>query len=78
MRDPIKEMTEAFRGSFMQPYAYRGRDIEEAIIESGLDYEEDGFYCRLSADGYMDCTDWHGPFTSLKDCATCLLDMYAD
>ena len=23
-----------------------------------------GWYCRLSASGYMDCTDWDGPFTS--------------
>jgi hypothetical protein len=22
------------------------------------------WWCRLSASGYMDCTDWHGPFAT--------------
>lgn len=28
---------------------------------------EDKWFCRLSAPGYMDCTDWCGPFDSLEE-----------
>jgi hypothetical protein len=76
--DAIRKMREAFAGQFMQPACYRGADIEEAIIESGMDYEENGIYCRLSADGYMDCTDWHGPFATIEQAAECLIETYAD
>jgi hypothetical protein len=78
MTDAIAEMKEAFKESFMKPKCYRGHDIEEVIIESGLDFESEGFYCRLSADGYMDCTDWHGPFDSISACARHLVETYAD
>ena len=37
-----------------------------------------GYYHRLSASGYMDCTDWSGPFQS-EECAVAdLLQTYAD
>lgn len=26
-----------------------------------------GYFCRLSAPGYMDCTDWIGPFDTEAD-----------
>ena len=74
----LDTLHDTFAESFMKPRAYRGRDIEEAVIESGLDYEEDGIYCRLSADGYMDCTDWYGPFESMEEAAQCLIDIYGD
>lgn len=28
---------------------------------------DDKHWCRLSAPGYMDCTDWEGPFDSLEE-----------
>ena len=74
----IQTMRETFRGSFMQPQCYRGSDIEEAILEAGLDCETDGIYCRLSASGYLDCTDWHGPFATIDEAAQCLIDTYGD
>ena len=37
-----------------------------------------GIYARLSADGYLDCTDWGGPFGSATTAARYLLDMYGD
>lgn len=27
---------------------------------------KEGFYSRLSANGYMDCTDWNGPYTTAE------------
>lgn len=74
----VETMRETFRDSFMQPQCYRGSDIEEAVIDAGLDYEEDGIYCRLSASGYLDCTDWHGPFKTIEEAAQCLVDLYGE
>ena len=42
--EAIRKVNKAFAGQFMQPACYRGADIEEAIIESGMDYEENGIY----------------------------------
>ena len=78
MINPLDTLRAAFRGSFMQPHCYRGEDIAEAILEAGLDLEDKGIYCRLSADGYMDCTDWHGPFDTVEEAAVYLIDTYAD
>jgi hypothetical protein len=78
MNPTIAEMNRAFANSFMKPQAFRGVDIESEILESGMDYDADGLYCRLSASGYLDCTDWHGPFATLEECADCLMDNYAD
>jgi hypothetical protein len=45
--------------------------VDEAITETcGDDWEEvtvaraTGFWCRLSAPGYMDCTEWDGPYST--------------
>ena len=35
-----------------------------------------GWYARLSAPGYLDCTDWSGPFDSEKEANEYLNDMY--
>ena len=74
----VQEMREAFSGQFMQPQAYHGRDIQSEIMEAGLDLEDDGIYCRFSADGYLDCTDWAGPFDTMEDAADYLIRTYAD
>jgi len=78
MVNVIETMRATFAGHFMQPECYRGSDIEEAILEAGLDCEADGIYCRLSASGYLDCTDWHGPFETVADAARYLIDTYGE
>lgn len=78
MANAIKEMRETFRDSFMQPECYIGADIEFELIESGLDVECDKYYCRLSASGFLDCTDWHGPFDTVAECAECLVETYGE
>ena len=37
-----------------------------------------GWGCRLSAPGYMDCTEWSGVFETEKEAAECLLKEYGD
>lgn len=36
------------------------------------------FWGRYSAPGYLDCTDWHGPFDSVAECAADLQECYGD
>ena len=67
----------AFAGQFMQPKFYMGEDIELELMHADMDVEGDKFYCRLSADGYLDCTDWHGPFDTIDEAAQALIDTYA-
>ena len=37
-----------------------------------------GWYGRLSASGYLDCTDWVGPFDDEYAACEALADMYDD
>ena len=37
---------------------------------------EEGWYGRLSAAGYLDCTDWYGPFKSARDALREVRDTY--
>lgn len=35
-----------------------------------------GFYARLSASGFMDCTEWSGPYSSEAEALADLCDTY--
>lgn len=37
-----------------------------------------GYFSRLSASGYMDCTDWNGPYPDLYTCVWDLFNNYYD
>lgn len=37
-----------------------------------------GYFSRLSADGFMDCTDWNGPYSTLYECVWNLFNNYFD
>jgi len=37
-----------------------------------------GWFARLSAPGYLDCTEWCGPFSSEKEASSYLKRMYED
>jgi hypothetical protein len=78
MNNSIKIMKETFKESFLQPQCYKGEDIEYELLESGLDVESNSYYCRLSANGYLDCTDWYGPFDTIEECADYLVETYGD
>lgn len=39
---------------------------------------EPGWYYRLSASGYMDCTEWHGGFENEAEAVADMIFMYAD
>ncbi len=59
------------------------------VIQNHLDYLEsndsievvylgNGYGSRLSAPGYLDCTDWNAPFDTELDAMAALYDLYAD
>lgn len=35
-----------------------------------------GFYARLSAPGYLDCTDWSGPFKTEAEALAHIMDQF--
>ena len=37
-----------------------------------------GFYARLSAPGYLDCTEWAGPFETEHEAEIYLVETYCD
>ncbi len=70
--------------AFMIPVAEYLSEAEarEYIYEPGLadggdpDEPVAGFYGRLSAPGYMDCTDWDGPYDRAWKALRAVCDMY--
>jgi hypothetical protein len=46
-----------------------GGQLERAVLVKG-------WFARLSAPGYMDCTDWSGPFKSEKEAMDYLCELY--
>lgn len=78
MTNAIETMRETFRDSFMQPECFIGADIEFELMQSDMDIESDKYYCRLSASGFLDCTDWHGPFDSAEESALFLVETYGE
>lgn len=44
------------------------RDAEPELVT--------GYFCRLSAPGYMDCTEWTGPFATEVGARLYLADTY--
>lgn len=46
-------------------------DVEDVI-------EHEGWFARLSMPGYMDCTDWSGPFETEAEALEYLNELYGD
>lgn len=58
-------------------------DVESFLTDGEILAEDGeplsaGVYGRLSAPGYMDCTDWHGPFDTEEEAVSALLSCYCD
>lgn len=87
MTDDCKKWLEEQTNEFMKPYAYyftADEAIEatsdEAYPDGYLDDEDKagraGWYSRLSAPGYLDCTDWFGPYETEDEAWTALYEAY--
>ena len=69
------EILASLESGFMSPRFEYFTDPSEISEE---EYNGAGWYHRLSANGYMDCTDWTGPFDSELDAARDCINMYGD
>lgn len=38
--------------------------------------DEPGWYSRLSASGYLDCTEWSGPFDTEKEALEYIMNLF--
>ena len=74
-----------FAGMFMQPeiiedtfYQYENGDLvpETYANYEGKHEEVTGFFCRLSARGYLDATEWDGPFESKEEAYQHLVELH--
>ena len=77
------ELDEAFGDDFMVPnivedtmYLCVFGWTPEPEVNGGATEEATGFWARLSAPGYLDCTDWSGPFDTEEEAARYLLETY--
>jgi hypothetical protein len=67
---------QAFKGDFMQPEIVLGQWLDRDHLD-GCEYDERGFYARLSASGFLDCTAWAGPFKTDREAMAYLYEAYA-
>jgi hypothetical protein len=65
----------AMHDQFMAPEV---RELDQDEVNLFSDDLGPGWYYRLSAPGYLDCTDWYGPFATeieaMKEC----IEVYGD
>jgi len=73
----LKKADDYFSTQFMQPQYAMGCDIESELLDADMECSLGAYYCRLSADGFLDCTEWLGPFYNVEDCAEALMDTFA-
>ncbi len=58
-------------GEGAMPKEFVTKEDEQRILAI-----EDGWWFRLSAPGYLDCTDWHGPFDAEHEAREFVQDYY--
>lgn len=67
---------------FMKPVIeYLTADEAQDILSTDCDdpnEAEAGWYCRLSAPGYLDCTDWCGPFKTEIEALVALYETFGE
>ena len=59
--------------TFLVPSEIEGTLPDDAEI---TDRHDDKWFGRLSAPGYLDCTDWSGPFDTEKEAMDYLIELY--
>jgi len=50
--------------------------VEDGALIEEIEVLKDKFCARLSAPGYLDCTDWHGPYDTAEDALQDVKDAY--
>lgn len=70
--------------AFMQPQTqyFTQQEALEYVVSQCPEGQQDeiepeaGWYSRLSAPGYLDCTDWSGPFETEQEALDYVMDLY--
>lgn len=52
------------------------KDLEPNEYRLVEESPEDCWFARLSADGYLDCTDWSGPYKTLEEARNYIRDTW--
>ena len=74
-----KETDTYSEGSFCEDRDICQSEWIDAIDVNPSDYQVrrvPGYFARLSAPGYLDCTDWHGPYKTLAEAREHLSAIY--
>lgn len=77
MKPEVQEWLDAQEEEFMRPA------VDYLTEQEAQEYTDDpearpGYYSRLSAPGYMDCTDWQGPYHTPEEALEGLYETFAD
>lgn len=72
MSTDVQWFSDADAREYCQP-EYGISDYEEPSTD-----DQSGYYARLSAPGYLDCTEWSGPFSTEDEAYESLVEMYGD
>lgn len=73
MKPEIQKMQAVMCGDEVVPLEHWSQSLHGDIDETF----DDAFWSRLSAPGYMDCTDWNGPHDTAEDAMDALCEDYA-
>lgn len=77
MTNNCRKWLEKQGNEFMQPFA-EYLTSEECCEFTGDDSACPGWYSRLSAPGYLDCTEWQGPYATEDEALEGLYETYGD
>lgn len=72
----VQSTLERSKHAFMAPEIIYLSDANQGAI--GDEFGNTGWYWRLSASGYMDATDWEGPFDTEAHALASMLLLYGD
>ena len=70
--EPFARIENKYGESTLVPLAYAECEDGEIIVET----YENKWFCHLSADGYMDQTDWDGPYDTEDEAREAIRDAY--
>lgn len=78
----VQRINNTREGDIVTPRGYEQYDDATAAEEYNVEPEdvvtESGWYARLSAPGYLDCTEWSGPFDTEEEAIEELKEMHGD
>lgn len=74
-KDEVAKIIHVLSQHFLQPDVQSFNERE--ALEAGAG-DQKGWYFRLSAPGYLDCTDWYGPYDTEDEANEELAETFGD